>query len=222
MFNRLLLFAAFLSLVLLTGCAAQKVTSYETSGFMGSYAGLKVGSEGQPNLVYLNPSANFKSYNKILIDHVVIYFNKDSKNKGVDPGELARLSEYFHKSLVRELKYQYTIVEQPGEGVLRIRTAITDVVPGKPVANTLSSIIPIGVAINIIKKSTTDTSLAVGQASIEMELLDSLTGERMAAAIDRREGGKQVVSGKWSAIEEAFDNWAKKLHGFLNLRHALR
>ena len=221
MFNRLMLFAAFLSLVLLTGCAAQKVTSYETSGFMGSYAGLEVGSESQPNLVYLNPSASFRSYNKILIDHVVIYFNKDSKNKGVDPGELTKLSEYFHKSLVGVLQDRYTIVDQPGDGVLRIRTAITDVVPGKPAANTLSSIIPVGMAIHAIKKSTTGTNLAVGQASMEMELLDSLTGERVAAAIDRREGGKQVISGKWSAIEEAFDHWSKKLRVFLDRQKAM-
>jgi hypothetical protein len=221
MFNRLFLFAAFLSLVLLTGCSAQKVTSYETSGFMGSYAGLEVGSKDQPNLVYVNPNVNIRQYNKIIIDHVVVYIHLDSRKEGVSPEQLSQLSDYFHRSLVNALRDRYEIVTQTGEGVLRIRTAITDVVPGKPVANTLSSIIPVGMAINAIKKSTTDTNIAVGQASVEMELLDALTGERVAAAVDRREGGKQVVSGKWSAIEDAFDHWSKKLRVFLDRQNAM-
>jgi hypothetical protein len=58
--------------------------------------------------------------------------------------------------------------------------------------------------------------MAVGRASVEIELLDSLSGVRLAAAIDRREGGKKVVSGKWADIEEAFQYWAQKLRGWLD------
>jgi hypothetical protein len=62
--------------------------------------------------------------------------------------------------------------------------------------------------------------MAVGRASMEIELVDSLSGVRLAAAIDRREGGKKVVSGKWSAIEEAFNYWAQKLRVWLDKEKA--
>ena len=78
-----------------------------------------------------------------------------------------------------------------------------------------------GAAISIIKKTTTDSNLAVGRASMEIELVDSLSGMRLAAAIDRREGGKKVVTGKWTAIEEAFDYWAQKLRVFLDKQTAM-
>jgi hypothetical protein len=209
-----------ISTVMFTGCAAQQLTSYETSGFLGSYANFKVGGEDQPNLVYLNPGRDLRPYNKLLIDHVVVYFNPESKNKGVDPVQLAELTRYFHQTLVDALKDRYLIVERPGEGVLRIRTAITDVDPGSPVGGAVSTVVPVGATISIIKKATTGSNMAVGRASMEIELVDSLSGVRLAAAIDRREGGKKVVSGKWTAIEEAFEYWAHKLRVWLDKERA--
>jgi hypothetical protein len=194
--------------------------SYETSVFLNSYAGFKPGGEGQPNLVYLNPGRDFRPYNKLLIDHVVVYFNPESENKGVDPAQLVELTRYFHQALVNALKDRYLIVERPGEGVLRIRTAITDVEPGSPVGGAVSTIVPVGATVSIIKKATTGSNMAVGRASMEIELVDSLSGVRLAAAIDRREGGKKVVSGKWTAIEEAFENWAQKLRVWLDKERA--
>ena len=179
MLNRFFILMVLISTVMFAGCASQQLRSYETSGFLGSYANFEAGGENQPNLVYLNPGRDLKPYNKVLID------------------------------LVNALKDRYPIVDRPGAGVLRIRTAITDVEPGSPVKGVATSIVPVGATISIIKKSTTGSNMAVGRASMEIELVDSLSGVRLAAAIDRREGGKKVVSGKWTAIEEAFNYWAQ-------------
>lgn len=219
--RRRILLSVFLGgVILLVGCSAQRITSYETSGFMSNYAGFVPGAEGQPNLIYLAPNLDLSLYNKVLIDHVVVYFNPDSPNKEIAPDQLIQLTDYFHKSLIDALQDRYPIVAQPGPGVLEIRAAITDVEPGKPVGNAASSIIPVGVAVNAIKKSTTGSNIAVGRASVEVELLDSQSGMRLAAAIDRREGGKSVASGKWSAAQEAFDYWTKRLRLFIDKQKA--
>ena len=220
MSHRIFFFVLLSVAILLAGCASHQLKSYETSGFLGNYANFKVGSEGQPNLVYLNPNRNLRQYDKVLIDHVLVSFNPTSENQGVDPVQLTELTEKFHQALVTALKDRYRIVDKPGEGVLRIRTAITDIEPGSPVANTASTIIPVGAAISIIKKSTTGSNLAVGRASMEIELQDSLSGVRLAAAVDRREGGKKVVTGKWTAIEEAFEYWSHKLGVWLDKEKA--
>jgi hypothetical protein len=217
-----LLCLALAMVLFLGGCAAQRLTSYETSGFLGNYANFEVGGDGQPNLVYLNPKRNLRLYDKVLIDHVVVYFSPRAENKGVDPVQLTELTQYFHQAVVDALKSRYRIVDSPGEGVLRIRTAITGIEPGSPVANTLTTVVPVGAAVSLIKRSTTGSNMAVGRASMEMELLDSLTGVRLAAAIDRREGGKKVVTGKWSAIEETFEHWAHKLGKWLDKERARR
>lgn len=221
MLNYTLLSALLMSAFLLGGCAPQRLTSYETSGFLGNYANFEVGDADQPNLVYLNPARDLTRYDSVLIDHVRVYLNPDATGRGVDPVQLNQLSQYFHQALVDALQERYRIVDQPGEAVLRIRTAITDVEPGSPVKGAATTVIPIGAAISVIKKSTTDSNLAVGRSAMEIELVDSLSGVRLAAAVDRREGGKKVVSGKWTAIEEAFEYWALKLGAWLDRQKAM-
>ncbi|MBW2466360.1 MAG: DUF3313 family protein [Deltaproteobacteria bacterium] len=103
MLNRFFLFLLLVCAVTCAGCAAQQLASYETSGFLGSYANFEAGAEDQPNLVYLNPARDLSRYDKVLIDHVVVYFHPESKNRGVDPAQLNELTRYFHQALVHAL-----------------------------------------------------------------------------------------------------------------------
>ena len=103
MLNRAYMIISLIGILLFVGCAAQQLKSYETSGFLKDYSQFKPGEEGQPNLVYLNPNRDLKTYNKILINHVVVYFNPDSENKGIDPLQLSELTQHFHQALVDAL-----------------------------------------------------------------------------------------------------------------------
>ncbi len=202
--------------VLIGGCAAQKIETKETSGFLKNYSDLSKGSEEQLGLVYEKPGLDLSTYKKVMIDHVVIYLAPNSDAKAIQPEQMTELSSYFHQSLIKALESRYEITDQPGSDVLRVRTAITDVEPGHPVAGSMSSVMPIGIAISSATKAVSDTNVGVGRAAMEIELISSTTGERLAAAVDRREGGKQFGRGKWADIEKAFDHWAEKLGAFLD------
>jgi len=54
---------------------------------------------------------------------------------------------------------------------------------------------------------------------MEIEALDSVTGERVAAGVDERPGGKTSSFTKWGSTKEAFEFWAKKLRGVLDTVH---
>jgi hypothetical protein len=58
-----------------------------------------------------------------------------------------------------------------------------------------------------------DKRLLVGAAAVELEITDSLSGRRLAAAVDERWGTKAMRGGilEWSDAKEAFDYWAKRL-----------
>ena len=81
--------------------------------------------------------------------------------------------------------------------------------------DTLSSLIPVGMAINVIAKVATGNSTAVGSATGEIELLDSITGKRLIAAVDGRSGtkytGKFDKFSKWKDTKDACDYWAKRI-----------
>ncbi|MDH3997763.1 MAG: DUF3313 domain-containing protein [Desulfuromonadales bacterium] len=211
----LLVAIAALSCLFLVACAAQKIEVKTTSGFLADYSALAKGGEDQLGLVYEQPGLELSSYKKVMVDHVVLYLNPQSEAQAIQPEQMTKLAEHFHQALINSLQKQYQITDQAGSEVMRIRAAISDVEPGHPVAGTMSSIMPLGIVVSSATKATTDSNVGVGRAAMEIELVDSVTGERLAAAVDRREGGKQVGSGKWEDVEEAFEHWAEKLVSFL-------
>lgn len=204
-------FALLLTLVmLLGGCMAGRMDSVEKSGFLGDYSQLRAGGEDRSALVYIKPGANFKPYNKLMFERVVVMFSDSAEYHAIDPAMHKELTDYYQTALFDAVKDRYEIVDRPGPGVLRVRAAITGVKPSKPVANTMSTIIPVGIVAAGATKAISDDNLGTGEAATEFEVLDAMTGERLAAAVDRRQGGKMVFRGKWTDTKDAFDLWAQR------------
>ena len=200
-------------LFIITGCSSTFQTrKVETYGLLSNYSQLEGGKKDEAQLIYINPQADFNSYTRILMDPVKFYSDEKSKLEGEDK---KRIVDYLHATILEQLKYDYTFVNKPSEGTMRLRVAITEARGSKVVMDTISSIIPIGVALGLVKKVATGTNLSVGKASIELEIQDSQTGERLAAAVDERAGrkytGKFDKFDKYHTVEDAFDYWAKKL-----------
>ena len=200
-------------LVLITGCSSTFQTrKLTTSGFLGDYSQLEKGSGDEAQLRYINPQANFGGYTKILMDPVKFYSDKNSKLEGEDK---KRIVDYLDATIKEQLKTDYTFVNKPSSETMRLRVAITEARGSAVVMDTVSSIIPVGVALGLIKKVAVGTNVSVGKAAVEMELQDSLTGVRLVAAVDERAGrkytGKFDKFQKYHTVEDAFDFWAEKL-----------
>lgn len=195
---------------LLIGCAASGMKTVEKSGFLGDYSQLRPGGDDRAALVYVKPGTNFKPYNKLMFDRVVVLLSDTADYRVIDPTTLKELTDYYQNAIFEAVKDGYEIVGQPDHGVLRVRVAITDIKPSKPLANTLSSVTPPGLILSGITKVASDENLGTGEAGTEFELLDAMTGERLAAAVDRRQGGKGAFRGKWDDTKDAFDFWAQR------------
>ena len=106
------------------------------------------------------------------------------------------------------------MVDQGGPDVIVIHGAITDAKKAKPVAGTVSAIyLPLKV-ISLGKQTLAGTAIGVGSVTIEAELLDGATNQRLAAAVDSRSGSmalRSKVSGYWGDVEKSFDWWAQRL-----------
>jgi hypothetical protein len=199
-----------LTIMALSGCAATGMKDVQESGFLGDYSQLKPGSEQEAVLVYVKSGHDFRPYDKIILDRTLVYLSPEAETRGIDPAVYKEMTDYWQKALIDEIKNGYQVVEQPGPGVLRVRTAITDIKPSKPVANTMSTILPVGWAVAGATKVASGENLGTGEAAGEMEVLDAMTGERLAAAVDRRQGGKGAFRGKWEDTKDALDVWAKR------------
>ena len=209
-----------LGLMLLVGGCAK---TYQVKGDVGktgflvdAYPLLKPGKEGEANLVYLNPEARWKSYDKIMLDPVTVWLGKDAvaKDTGVVPPEDVRnLANLFYQKVSDQLSKDYTLVQESGPGVMRLSGALTDVEHGMPVLDTISTIHPVTHIVSEGKKLTSGTHAFVGGASVEVRLVDAQSGKLLGAGIDRRAGGKTLTKGfgYWTDVDNIFDYWAAKI-----------
>lgn len=207
------------TLLMTIGCAKQQV---KYSGFIENYPEFGPGREGGVDLLYMKEGIDFKKYNKVMMDHVVFYFKGDAQYKGINSHELNKLSKAFHKAFIKALKPYFRIVDKPGPDVMRIRTAVTDIVASKPGLSVTTTVVPTALAFSFVKKAVTGSHTGVGQASMEAEILDSLTNERIGAAIDKRAGKKSEGASEWGAVEGAFEFWAKRLRKWLDETHGIK
>ena len=210
-----------LILIITAGCATQQ-HQIKYSGFLENYPTFQPGPEGGVDFVYLKEGVNFKKYNKVMLDYVVFYLKEDAEHKGIQADEMKELADAFHLEAVKALEGAYPIVGEPGADVLRVRVAITDIVPSNPATSGFTTVIPIGLAISSIKKGVTGKHTGVGGASMEAEFLDSLTNERVAAAIDNKEGSKLSGLTKFGSAKEAFEFWSGRLRIFLDNVHGIK
>jgi len=210
--------AVLTATLIVSGCAVTKqARSVEKSGFLGDYSKLKSGEKDRSLLYYENPAAVWPSYDKVLLDPVRVYTSPESGLGKVSREELQSIVNYFDASVRTALEADYKIVDKPGPGTIRIRIALTDAAGSKEISDTISNVLPPGIAISLLKEAFTGKALGVGDASVEVELLDSVSDDRLAAAVDARVGGKTFKGkfDKWDDVKKSIDYWSEKLRSRL-------
>lgn len=182
------------------------------SGFFGdSYSLLHLGKQGQVAMVYVNPNAQWKQYNKILLEPVQFW---DSPDTTVSPADQHMLTAYFYNQLKTDLEKDFTIVDQGGSGVIELQVALTNATSATPGLRSVSVAIPQARVLNGLQSLATGSYAFVGSAEGEMKVTDASTGQLLAAAIDKREGGialSAAAQWQWGDAENAMNYWAQKI-----------
>jgi hypothetical protein len=190
----------------------------EFSGFLKDYSNLKP----NPNLdgtaltfVGNDAQKNLHQYIAVIVDPVQVYLASDVDESKLPDKARGVGARYFHKALEGAVASAFPIVTQPGPLVMRLRTAIVGVDVGGEVPAADKAADP---------DDALDRSVNIGKVGVEMELVDSQTGEQIAAMVDRETLGSGAEIGavnfsrgeKWAAASEAFDGWAKRVRDFLD------
>jgi len=209
--RKLVMVVLVIMISMLIGCVSSQPKKQSYSGFLTDYPTFSKGA-ADIDQRYLKPGVDFRKYKKVMMDEVVFFFKTDSDYHGIHPSEIQDLSKKFHSIYIKTLGDLFT--DTPGPDVVRMRLAVTDLEPSNPVTSTLTTVVPVGLAINLVKKGAGGEYTGIGSASCEVEFLDSLTNERVAAAIDKAPGAKLDIA-KLSPAEAAFQHWAERLDAFM-------
>ena len=166
-------------------------------------------------LAYLLPDADFRAYSKVMFDPPEVAFAKnwqrdfnrstmslagrisDSDVREATDKARESLSEIFPKRFTEE---GYQVVAQPGPDVLRLQLVIADLEVNAPERN--------------LPGRSNTYAFDAGEATFAIEARDSLTGQLLGRAVDRREAGEGPVyhrtyTSNVADFEALFDSWAR-------------
>jgi hypothetical protein len=195
----------------------------EFSGFLQDYSNFKPNEKlGGDALTYVNPDKmkSLHRYVAIIVDPVQVYVSSTADPSLIPDSGRGAVAKYFEHALVDAVSDAFPVVDAPGPLVLRLRAAIVGIDLGGKVA-------PLNDPAMVAKPM--DRAIVLEKVSVEMELVDSETGERIAAAIDKATlgAGAEVGSENFSRVERyneakmAFDQWAGRVREFLDSEHEL-
>jgi hypothetical protein len=221
MISGALTFALLLAFV--AGCATTETkTSSDPaaaparSGFLSDYERLNPveGMKGAES--WRSPDADWKKYNKVMIERIQVFLKEEGKPKPIDPTDLKMLIDYFHDALVKELKPAVEIVDQEGPDVLRVRIAIVDLVPTVAYRSLLGTATPYGFVAEYASGPATGRAAGstpyLGQTGIEAQFIDGGSKTVIAEFSDLRLGKKYGADLAKSATDAA----AKYAAGYFN------
>ena len=191
------------------------ITSYASAGsqksvFLGDYYHkMKPGAKGQASLNWIKPGVDFSKYKKVMVDYVIFAIAEDAEFKGIDGDEMKELGDGASLALINTIKEYFTVVSKPGPDVLRVRTAIVNLKPSKPGLSTVTTVVPVGLGMSLIKKGTTGSFTGSGATEGEMMVLDSMTNEVLGVGRDNQTAQFEERFSKWGSSTEAFKFWGE-------------
>ncbi len=205
------------SLMSLGACASvEQIDDVESAGFLTDevYSKLEPTNDSlRAGMGYVNRNMDISRHDKILLDPVVSFVGEDSAD-AIDAEDKQTLVNNFHALLASELSQDYQLVAAPGSNTLRVQVAIVRATKSSVALDTISTIVPVGLAVSKLSSYVTGKPAFTGQLKIEFEVRDADTRELFGAGIDSRAGGKVLnedqLSG-WADVNKIMTLYAQAM-----------
>jgi hypothetical protein len=208
--RRRLIAATMILSMLVLACAATKGARdvrRAQAGFLDDYSILEENPGPGPRLRYLREGADWKRYDKMLLDPVQFWKAPDVKSNQSE-AEKQALVNYFHSTFYESMSQYFEMVSVPQPNTMRMSIAFTRLGNRNVTLDTVSTYVPQMRLMSEIKTVFTGKPAFVGEAAFEGKLTDAYTGELLGAAVDKRVGGKTIKGlDSWADVKKAIDYW---------------
>jgi hypothetical protein len=197
-------------MLMLVGCGtSRQANEVEPQGFLGDYSMLTSGEQGQAVLRYVNQDADWAKYDKVLVEPVAVLVGPGRQD--IPEEDLQTAANFLHVQLQQELGKDFQLADAPAPNTLRVAAALTDAEPANQTMVVVSTVVPIAMATSGAYEYITGKPTFQGQAAAEAKITDAQTGELMAAAVDKRMGGRTLASAEtsWTDVNNILAYWAQ-------------
>ncbi len=215
-------------------------------GFLSQPGRLKASAQAGGALCWRQPDVDWRRFDRVMIERIKVTLAPGSAQAPVDPTDLKAMLDYFDAALVRELgSANVKVVDQTGPGVLRIRLALTSLVPTNTAKSMVGTAVPYGFVAEMGSGAASGRPAGstpyMGQAGVEAQFIDGGSGAVLAECADHEIGLKYAadlnksaagaaetwVNGyassftSWTYAQDAFNKWSAEIaRRFVELRSA--
>ncbi|MHC4136746.1 MAG: DUF3313 domain-containing protein [Planctomycetota bacterium] len=174
------------------------------SGFLDDYSKLEQVGKRPHAWVWEKPGVDMRVYDRLMFDPVEVRLLEGSQAGELGKETLRKVAAAFRRIMTETIDPYYSVVSKRGPYVLRVRLAVTDVAPAQ-------------------ETGKGGPKVRMGQATMEGEFLDSVSGAHLAAFTEKISGsaaGKGKAPPEWRHVEGAFQEWANALLDYMDRKHA--
>lgn len=132
------------------------------SGFLTDYSKLKPSPTHSG--AFVERSEKLAAYSTFMVDLPRVLPRTTVRGMPIDEATAAALAAALKQEAIAALDVNFTVVDAPGAGVARLRSAVTQLAQ--------------------CERGPGSQTLLIGGAGVEMEIVDSISGERLAAVVE--------------------------------------
>jgi hypothetical protein len=212
--------------------ASDNTAKVASVGFLSDPGRLKTTAESGGFLCWRQAGVDWRRYDKVMIERIQVYITPVGNQSSIDPTDLKTLIDYFHSALVKDLTPIVKIVDTAGPGVLRVRFALTSLVPTNKAASLAGTAVPYGFVAEMGSGAATGRPVGstpyLGRTGLEAQFRDGATGTVPAECADNEIGLKYAADlnkgtasaaetwmngyassfTSWSYAQDAFNKWS--------------
>jgi|GEM_PF-945951 len=188
--HRLKILWIICSTCLVVGCAS--VHPSTSLGFLDDPQLLRKSSSYEDFYFYKDPGVKLSRYARFIVEPIIV----SGRNVILDKYDEQHIAQYFTNEIKIAFNRQYRVTTQPDRSTLRLR-GVVQVWASEPLLN--------------VHWSTALTGVGVGGASMEVEVVDSMSGKQVLAFFSQRKGNRfKKIDGltTWTHTENILHDWA--------------
>jgi hypothetical protein len=197
-FRKAVVLTAFGSIV--AGCSTASPTMYQALASASQLQPNPQDKSGRIPYQYRAP-VNWRQYDKIIVDPVVIYKGPDNQFVKIDENEKAELAADMANQFRKKLGSRFRTVETPGPGTLRLRLTLTGARKTTPVLGPLSRIDVGGGVYNTVQAVRDQEGAMTGSVSYAVEIHDTESNTLLYAYVTKQYPGAMNIGATFSSLE---------------------
>ncbi|MCP3461497.1 DUF3313 domain-containing protein [Bradyrhizobium sp. CCGUVB23] len=200
------------------GCASVTPVPYSEMASSAYMAPDKSDTSGRVPYRYAT-QVDWRTYNKVILDPVVIYRGKDHQFGDMSDKDKATLAAYMQNRFADKLRSRFALVTARGPNTLRVRLTLTGAVANTAVLGTLSRFDVAGAVYNGVQAARDGEGTLTGSVIYGVEIFDASTSRLLSAYVTKQYPGAYDIKasvGSLAAATAGIDKGADAFMAQLN------